>query len=245
MLRPRRLRCAAPHRTAPQRAVFKDASANKGGVTSSSMEVFAALALSDDEYSKQMCVQNDGEPNEFVPDVYRDYVSEVQEIIARNAKLEFEAIWRENERTNRPRSLISDELSNKVRMGAVVAWPRMRTAGRRVVRHSAHTGCTIACAPQIVDLSEELERSSLYDNEALRRTVLQQYCPPSLLRVVTLKQIMDRVPETYLRAIFSAFLASRFVYTHGLDYSVRAVARIARAPAVDARTLTVAARRAA
>ena len=35
--------------------IFKDASANKGGVTSSSMEVLAALAFTDDEFVKHMC----------------------------------------------------------------------------------------------------------------------------------------------------------------------------------------------
>ena len=35
--------------------LYKDASANKGGVTSSSLEVLAALALNDDEFSQHMC----------------------------------------------------------------------------------------------------------------------------------------------------------------------------------------------
>jgi glutamate dehydrogenase len=38
--------------------VIKDASANKGGVTSSSLEVFAALALSEAEYDQHQCVQD-------------------------------------------------------------------------------------------------------------------------------------------------------------------------------------------
>jgi glutamate dehydrogenase len=38
--------------------IFKDASANKGGVTSSSMEVLASLSLSDEEHQKHMCANN-------------------------------------------------------------------------------------------------------------------------------------------------------------------------------------------
>jgi glutamate dehydrogenase len=37
--------------------VFKDASANKGGVTSSSLEVLAALAFTDDEFHEHMQVR--------------------------------------------------------------------------------------------------------------------------------------------------------------------------------------------
>jgi glutamate dehydrogenase len=36
--------------------VVKDASANKGGVTSSSMEVLGALAMDDESFLKDMCV---------------------------------------------------------------------------------------------------------------------------------------------------------------------------------------------
>ncbi|KAK9468063.1 Glutamate/Leucine/Phenylalanine/Valine dehydrogenase-domain-containing protein [Lipomyces arxii] len=89
--------------------VFKDASANKGGVTSSSLEVLASLAFDDEGFYKNMCVR-DGE----LPEFYREYVKEVQEIIKKNAYLEFEAIWNENQRTGKPRSVLSDELSNAI-----------------------------------------------------------------------------------------------------------------------------------
>ena len=87
--------------------VFKDASANKGGVTSSSLEVLASLSLNDKEFVENMCVGADG----VVPEFYRAYVSEVQEVIKRNASLEFEAIWREHEQTGVLRSVLSDRLS--------------------------------------------------------------------------------------------------------------------------------------
>jgi glutamate dehydrogenase len=86
--------------------IFKDASANKGGVTSSSLEVLAALSLTDEEFDKNMQVK-DG----VIPQFYQDYVKEVHHIIEKNAELEFECIWREHRRTGKPRSIISDELS--------------------------------------------------------------------------------------------------------------------------------------
>ena len=87
--------------------LFKDASVNKGGVTSSSLEVLASLSFDDKGFEENMCVGPDGTKPQF----YVDYVREVQETIKRNATLEFEAIWREHEETGVPRSLISDKLS--------------------------------------------------------------------------------------------------------------------------------------
>lgn len=39
--------------------LFKDASTNKGGVTSSSYEVLAAMTMTDDEFLKRMTVLDD------------------------------------------------------------------------------------------------------------------------------------------------------------------------------------------
>ena len=87
--------------------IYKDASANKGGVTSSSLEVLASLSFDDNGFIENMCVGADG----TVPDFYKTYVKEVQETIKRNARLEFEALWREHEATGVPRSTLSDRLS--------------------------------------------------------------------------------------------------------------------------------------
>ena len=87
--------------------LYKDASCNKGGVTSSSLEVLASLSFDDEGFTEHMCVREDG----TVPQFYNDYVKEVQAIIRNNARLEFEAIWREHEATGQPRSILSDTLS--------------------------------------------------------------------------------------------------------------------------------------
>jgi glutamate dehydrogenase len=87
--------------------LYKDASANKGGVTSSSLEVLASLSFDDQGFHDNMCVHDDGSTPQF----YKDYVQEIQEIIKRNARLEFEAIWREHADTGEARSILSDKLS--------------------------------------------------------------------------------------------------------------------------------------
>ncbi|KAF9068569.1 NAD-specific glutamate dehydrogenase [Rhodocollybia butyracea] len=89
--------------------VFKDSSTNKGGVTSSSLEVLAGLALSTQEYVDLM-IFKDGKPSDF----YKSYVKDIQEKIAENATAEFHCLWKEYARLQgaKPRTTISDELSS-------------------------------------------------------------------------------------------------------------------------------------
>lgn len=156
--------------------IFKDASANKGGVTSSSLEVLASLAFDDAGFFKHMCVGEDGK----IPEFYNTYVAEVQSIIQENARLEFEAIWRENKETGKPRSIISDELSNSIN-----------------------------------ELTEELSASSLWDDEVFRNSILKEALPKTLQKAIGLEEILGRVPNNYLRAIFGSHLAGRFIYEKG------------------------------
>lgn len=156
--------------------LFKDASANKGGVTSSSLEVLASLSFDDQGFIENMCVGSDGNPPAF----YQAYVKEVQNTIKENARLEFEAIWREHKRTKIPRSTLSDTLS--------VA---------------------------ITKLDEELQKTELWRDDKLRRSVLADALPNLLIEKIGLDVIIQRVPENYLRAIFGSYLASRFVYEFG------------------------------
>ncbi|RIB12517.1 Glutamate/Leucine/Phenylalanine/Valine dehydrogenase-domain-containing protein [Gigaspora rosea] len=159
--------------------IFKDASANKGGVTSSSLEVLAALALTDDEFEKIMVVK-DG----VIPQFYQEYIKEVHRVIEKNAELEFECIWREHRRTNKPRSIISDELSLA-----------------------------------IVELNENMQQSILWQNAPLRKAVLREAFPQLLLDRLGLDTLLERIPESYVRAIFGSYLASRFVYKYGTQPS--------------------------
>lgn len=160
--------------------IFKDASANKGGVTSSSLEVLAALSLTDEEFGKYMQV-TDG----VVPEFYASYIAQVHSIIERNAFLEFECLWREHERCpERPISVLSDELSLA-----------------------------------ILRLNTELQGASvLWDNVPLRELILREALPPLLVeRVGGLDILLKRLPDTYLRALFGSYLASRFVYKCGIS----------------------------
>ncbi|KAF1963378.1 NAD-dependent glutamate dehydrogenase [Byssothecium circinans] len=160
--------------------LYKDASANKGGVTSSSLEVLASLAFDDESFIQHMCVRDDG----TIPDFYNNYVKQVQATIQNNARLEFEAIWREHQKTGEPRSILSDTLS-------------------------------IA----ITKLDEELQNTELWKDVEFRKSVLREALPNLLQEQIGLDKIMERVPDNYLRAIFGSYLASRFVYTYGVNAS--------------------------
>jgi glutamate dehydrogenase len=71
--------------------LFKDSSTNKGGVTSSSFEVQAALSLLDQEFMKLMTVQNDK-----IDEFYKNYVHDICMKVEEKAQLEFEYIWNEH-----------------------------------------------------------------------------------------------------------------------------------------------------
>lgn len=158
--------------------LFKDASANKGGVTSSSLEVLAALSFTDEEFGRLMCKQKDG----TLPAFYQEYVSDVQRAIESNAANEFECLWNESKRTGKPKCVLTDDLS--------VA---------------------------IVNLRENLENTNLWANESLRHLIMREALPARLLKEIGLEKILERVPLNYLKAIFGAYLASRFVYEYGTD----------------------------
>jgi len=122
--------------------LYKDSSANKvrgflrhyskqdneqqscqGGVSCSSLEVLAGLALSDEEHTKLMTFP-DGSPTDF----YANYVRDVQARISENASLEFSCIWKEHFRlagskAAGSRTLLSDLLSESINTLTTVRSP--------------------------------------------------------------------------------------------------------------------------
>jgi glutamate dehydrogenase len=177
--------------------LYKDASANKGGVTSSSLEVLASLSFDDESFLKHMCVGDDG----TVPEFYKAYVRQVQKTIQNNARLEFEAIWREHQTTGQPRSILSDTLSNAI--------------------------TKLDEELQNTDLWSNIEFRRHVLSEALPNLLLEQIGLEKISERVSLSNYgsngiitdSEQVPENYLRAIFGSYLASRFVYQYGVSAS--------------------------
>ncbi|GAA5886833.1 hypothetical protein JCM6882_005904 [Rhodosporidiobolus microsporus] len=91
--------------------LVRDASANKGGVTSSSLEVLAGMSLNDAEFIELMTSPSgDAGLSQF----YKDYVRSIQDTIMWNANAEFEVIWEAHEKTGKAYTLLSDDLSRKL-----------------------------------------------------------------------------------------------------------------------------------
>jgi glutamate dehydrogenase len=111
----------------------------------------------------------------------KTYVAEIVDHICDNARREFEIIWRENQRTGTPRSILSDIISEKINA-----------------------------------IKDSIMASGLFEDKALVRKVIEVGCPPVLCDLLGIGKIIDRVPETYLRALFGSRLAARYVYEHGL-----------------------------
>ncbi|GAA6031389.1 hypothetical protein JCM8097_005637 [Rhodosporidiobolus ruineniae] len=91
--------------------LIRDASANKGGVTSSSLEVLAGMSLDDSEFIELM---TSPPGTEQLSDFYLAYVRSIQATISANATAEFETIWKEHEKSGRPYTLLTDDLSRKL-----------------------------------------------------------------------------------------------------------------------------------
>ena len=89
--------------------VIKDASANKGGVTSSSLEVFASLALSDDEFDRHFRVKGGA-----IPEFMQRYVDEIIQTVTENARKEFELLWHENTHKGLPFTHLTNLVSRKI-----------------------------------------------------------------------------------------------------------------------------------
>lgn len=72
---------------------------------------------------------------------------------------------------------------------------------------------------KITQLSARIEESeSLWSNESLRVVTLRDAIPKTLATLVgTTEDVILRLPENYLRALFGSRLASRFIYEHGLN----------------------------
>jgi hypothetical protein len=69
-------------------------------------------------------------------------------------------------------------------------------------------------------LQVELEEShGLYEIEASRKVVLRKAIPKTLVDKVGLETLMERLPETYLRALWSAYVSSRYLYVNGIGAS--------------------------
>eukprot|EP00933_Yihiella_yeosuensis_P039062 TRINITY_DN3299_c0_g1_i1.p1 TRINITY_DN3299_c0_g1~~TRINITY_DN3299_c0_g1_i1.p1 ORF type:complete len:1181 (-),score=232.29 TRINITY_DN3299_c0_g1_i1:436-3978(-) len=166
--------------------LFKDASTNKGGVCSSSLEVLASLALPVEEHTALMCYNpsQGGTPPQF----YEQYVCQIQAIIIENARQEFAAIWTCKKSNNLSKVEATKLISGKIN--------RMQDS-----------------------IMENLKDMHASERDALIRKVLRMAVPPLMIQHLGVEGILRRVPSNYIAAVVGAWVASRFVYQHGIHAS--------------------------
>mmetsp|Transcript_21979 Transcript_21979/g.55378 ORF Transcript_21979/g.55378 Transcript_21979/m.55378 type:complete len:1478 (+) Transcript_21979:477-4910(+) len=187
--------------------MFKDASANKGGVTSSSLEVFAALAMSEQLHEKHMTVK----PHEQPPTMYVKYVQEIIQRIKENCRKEFYCIWNHCSATSSGGAGGSSSTSTG---GAGGGSSSSATSTTTVSR----TRLTAELSTAITQIHDSLmENLDLKHETALVNYVLTKAIPTLLLEKIGLEAIIKRVPDAYLKAMISAYVASSFVYETGLQ----------------------------
>jgi glutamate dehydrogenase len=116
------------------------------------------------------------------PSFRRRYIGEIIETIRDNARSEFDLLWDEHERTGKPFTTLTNEVSARIN-----------------------------------DLTDAVASSDLPDNEKLCRKVVGEYVPDSLLDLIGIDAVLERVPRNYIRSIVASWIATRFVYTCGLD----------------------------
>ncbi|OHD72493.1 MAG: hypothetical protein A2V99_02625 [Spirochaetes bacterium RBG_16_67_19] len=133
--------------------LVKDASANKGGVTSSSLEVYASLALSDEEFQKHMVVGADGKISAF----RKRYVEQILAIIRANARAEFELMWREHQAHQVPLALLSNRISERINATAD-AMAASALVKDFKLRRKVLTQCTPAALLELVGIENIMAR---------------------------------------------------------------------------------------
>jgi glutamate dehydrogenase len=173
--------------------VFKDSSANKGGVTSSSLEVLASLALSPKDHDRHLSVLSEDAP---VPAMYSKYVEEIIHRIEENCRDEFHVIWNATQ---------SEDLSQSL----------PQVVRKRMLKIDASR----QLSQEITVLKDHIAAAELPENVV--RKVLAQAVPSLIVDHCSLDGLLERLPSAYVKATVAFWLASKYVYKHGVQNTVQ------------------------
>lgn len=161
--------------------LFKDSTANKGGVTSSSLEVLASLAMAPKDHDALMTGES-GNSSSSLPDFYLKYVDEIIQRIEENCRDEFGVIWAAN------------TSAKETPMRKIEASKRL--------------------SQEITTLQDHIAAADLSDD--LLREVLKQALPELLIERCGLEALLERLPQAYVKATAAYWIASKYVYEHGV-----------------------------
>jgi len=75
----------------------------------------------------------------------------------------------------------------------------------------SRTAISDELSSKLNSLQTELEGSDLFEDVTSRKGVMRRAIPKTLVDTIGLDVLLNRLPETYLRALFSSWVASHFV----------------------------------
>jgi len=70
---------------------------------------------------------------------------------------------------------------------------------------------------KINQIKDAINASDLIQDKDLLKTTMECCIPPVLVKKVGVAKLLQRIPESYLKALFASRLAGRYVYAHGLE----------------------------
>ncbi|CRG93080.1 glutamate dehydrogenase, putative [Plasmodium gallinaceum] len=211
--------------------LFKDASTNKGGVISSSLEVLAGLVLDDDQYIKLMCSSesdmllleeseltfiSQNQKKNHLPSFNRSMINSdnTNNEINQGVQDEDDVLLSDDEDENIS-SFYKEyvkEIQKKIRHYCELEFESLWSETRRT--KTSICQATNILSKKISELKKDiLESNTLCNDYKLIKKVLQDIIPPILLKVVTFDQIFERVPHVYIRSLFASALASNYYYS--------------------------------
>jgi glutamate dehydrogenase len=159
--------------------LFRDSTANKGGVTSSSLEVLASLSMLPEDHDRLLTAASDSAD---LPDFYMKYVESIIIQIEKNCCCEFKVIW-DACQSNKGEPMHKIDASKKL-------------------------------SAEINSLQDVIAADVLEDE--LLREVLKHALPDLIVKHNGLDTLMKRLPEAYIKATCANYLASKYVYEHGI-----------------------------
>merc|ERR1712157_209888 len=78
-------------------------------------------------------------------------------------------------------------------------------------------GASKRLSQEIGNLTDHIAASDL--SEEFLRLILNRALPELLIKRCGLEQLMDQLPKAYMKAIAAYWIASKFVYKHGVSES--------------------------
>ncbi|EUD64563.1 glutamate dehydrogenase [Plasmodium inui San Antonio 1] len=219
--------------------LFKDASTNKGGVISSSLEVLAGLVLTDQQFLQMMCTpesdillvdeneltfMNLNQKNNHSMSFTRSMLMgrTAQNGQSDQGKEAMEQDTAEEEAQSLPTKLDDKvspfykeyvkEIQKKIVHYCELEFESLWSESRRT--KTPISQATNILSNKISELKKDiLSSDTLCTDRKLMKKVLSDVIPAILLEKVTFDEIFDRVPYIYLRSLFAAALASNYYYS--------------------------------